>query len=122
MTTFGMTIWAWEQSGRAAPLAFIIAAGLITYLLLTPIAGVVVDRYNRKRVMLIADLGAGVVSLVIYLLYASGSLEIWHLYLTTFVVGGLEAFHLPAYVTAATTLLPKEEYGRVFAARDILDG
>jgi DHA3 family macrolide efflux protein-like MFS transporter len=117
MTTFAMTIWAWEQSGRVAPLAFIIAAGLITYLLLTPIAGVVVDRFDRKRVMLIADLGAGVVSLIIYLLFVSGRLEIWHLYITTFVVGGLEAFHLPAYVTAATTLLPKEEYGRAAGMR-----
>lgn len=117
MTTFAMTIWAWDKSGQATPLAFIIAAGFVTFLLLTPIAGVVVDRYNRKWVMLIADLGAGVVSLAIYLLFVTGSLEIWHLYLTTFVVGGLEAFHLPAYVTAATTLLPKEEYGRAAGMR-----
>lgn len=117
MTTFAMAIWAWDKSGRAAPLAFIIASGFVTYLLLTPIAGVVVDRYDRKRVMLLADLGAGLVSLFIYLLFVSGRLEVWHLYVTTFVVGGLEAFHLPAYVTAATTLLPKEEYGRAAGMR-----
>ncbi|NKQ37610.1 MAG: MFS transporter [Chloroflexi bacterium] len=117
MTTFAMTIWAWDKTGRVAPLAFIIAAGFITYLLLTPIAGVVVDRYDRKRVMLIADLGAALVSLFIYLLFVSGRLEVWHLYITTFVVGGLEAFHLPAYVTTATILLPKEEYGRAAGMR-----
>ena len=117
MTTFAMTIWAWDKTGQATPLAFIVAAGLVTYLLLTPIAGVVVDRYNRKWVMLIADLGAGLVSLFIYLLFASGRLEVWHLYVTTLMVGGLEAFHLPAYVTAAATLLPKEEYGRAAGMR-----
>jgi predicted MFS family arabinose efflux permease len=117
MTTFAMTIWAWDKTGRAAPLAFIVATGLVTYLLLTPLAGVVVDRYDRKRVMLIADLGAGLVSLFIYLLFVNGWLEVWHLYVTTFIVGGLEAFHLPAYVTAAATLLPKEEYGRAAGMR-----
>ncbi len=117
MTTFAMTIWAWDKTGRAAPLAFIVATGLVTYLLLTPIAGIVVDRYDRKRIMLGADLGAGVISLIIYLLFANGWLEVWHLYVTTFVVGALEAFHLPAYVTAAATLLPKEEYGRAAGMR-----
>lgn len=117
MTTFALTIWAWDQTGQAAPLAFIVAAQFITYLLLTPLAGVVVDRFSRKKVMLLADLGAGLVSLLIYLLFVTGQLQIWHLYLTTFVVGGLEAFHLPAYVTAVTTLLPKEEYGRAAGMR-----
>lgn len=117
MTTFALTIWAWDKAGRAAPLAFIAAAQFVTYLLLTPVAGVVVDRYSRKKVMLLADLGAGLVSLLIYLLFATNQLEIWHLYLTTFIVGGLEAFHLPAYVTAVTTLLPKEEYGRAAGMR-----
>lgn len=117
MTTFAMTIWAWDKTGQATPLAFIVATGIVTYLLLTPLAGVVVDRYSRKWVMLLADLGAGLVSLLIYLLFINGWLEVWHLYVTTFVVGGLEAFHLPAYVTAATTLLPKEEYGRAAGMR-----
>ncbi len=117
MTTFAMTIWAWDQVGRAAPLAYIVAAGFVTYLLLTPVAGVVVDRFDRKRVMFVTDLGAGLVSLGIYLLFAGGSLQVWHLYITTFIVGGLEAFHLPAYVTAAATLLPEEDYGRAAGMR-----
>lgn len=117
MTTFAMTIWAWDQTGQATPLAFIVATGIVTYLLLTPIAGVVVDRYNRKSVMLLADLGAGVVSLILYLLFANGWLEVWHLYVSTFIVGGLEAFHLPAYVTTAAMLLPQEEYGRAAGMR-----
>lgn len=117
MTTFALTIWAWDKTAQATPLAFIVASGLITYLLLTPVAGVVVDRYDRKWVMLTADLGAGLVSLLLYFLFFTGRLEIWHLYASTFLVGGLEAFHLPAYVTAATTLLPKEEYGRAAGLR-----
>jgi MFS family permease len=92
-------------------------ANFVTYLLFTPIAGIVVDRYSRKRVMLAADLGAGLVTAALFILFSTGELQIWHLYGSGLVVGVLEAFHLPAYVTAATTLLPKEQYGRAARMR-----
>ena len=59
MTNFAITIWAWELTGQATPLSLIVVATQIPKLLISPFAGVWVDRFNRKYLMLLGDLAAG---------------------------------------------------------------
>ncbi|MFT3894656.1 MAG: hypothetical protein QM730_23755 [Anaerolineales bacterium] len=66
MTWFAFTIWAWEQTGKATALANI---GFFTFLpiaLLTPIAGVFVDRWNCKQVMLLSDSATALGTLTVF--------------------------------------------------------
>jgi DHA3 family macrolide efflux protein-like MFS transporter len=112
MTQFALTIWAWELTGQATALALVGFFGLAPLVLVSPLAGAIVDRYDRKKVMMLADLAAGLPTVVVLMLYVSGNLQIWHLYVTGAFSGTFQAFHFPAYSAAVTMMLPKKQYGR----------
>jgi len=112
MTNFALTIWAWEKTGTATALALTGLAFVLPNILVYPVAGALVDRWNRKLVMMISDLAAGIGTIFILLLHISGSLQIWHLYLIFMFMGLFQSFQFPAYSAAVSTMLDKEQYGR----------
>jgi MFS family permease len=112
MTHFAMGIWAWEKTGQATPLAMIGFFSFAPLIVFSPFAGVLVDRWNRKLVMALSDIGAGVVTVVILILLLTDHLEIWHLYLTGIVGGTFGAFQWPAYSAAISLMVPKKHYVR----------
>ena len=112
MTAFSLTIWAWQLTGKATALAFVAFFNFVPLLLTTPVAGAIVDRSNRKRVMISADLAAGLPTVGMLLLNTAGNLQIWHVYIATAIAGVFQAFHFPAYSAAVTMMVPKEQYGR----------
>ena len=112
MVEFAVSIWVFEQTGSATVLGGMTTAFTVPFLLLTPVAGVMVDRYNRKLMMMASDIMASLGTMGILILYFTGNLEIWHFYIVNALVGVGNAFHWPAYSAAITTLVPKEHYGR----------
>lgn len=112
MTTFALGIWAYQITGQATALALMGLFGFGPTVLLSPFAGALVDRWNRKLVMMLSDLGAAVSTLVIFLLFTYGSLEIWHLYVAGAFAGAFQAFQFPAYSASITMMVPKDQYGR----------
>lgn len=112
MTWFAFTIWAWEKTGKASALATISFFAFLPAVLLTPIAGAFVDRWNRKLVMLLSDSATALGTLTIFLIYTFGDLQIWHIYFVGILAGFFTAFQYPAYAAAVTTILSKEEYAR----------
>lgn len=112
MTRFGMTIWVWQTTERATPVAltwfFAIAPGVIA----SPLAGALIDRWNRKKVLIASDLTAGLATLGLLLLHAAGSLQIWHFYLAGTVAGIAEAFQTPARIASVTMMVPKDQLSR----------
>jgi MFS transporter, DHA3 family, macrolide efflux protein len=112
MTGFALTIWAYEKTGQATTLALVGFFFVTPMLVLSPIAGAIVDRANRKLMMMVSDLAAGVATIGIFILNASGQLEIWHLYVAVLIMGTFQTFQWPAYSAAITMMIPKEQYGR----------
>jgi len=112
MTGFALAIWVFEQTSSATALGGMQAAFTIPYLLLIPIAGVLVDRYNRKLMMMVSDLAAGLGTITILVLFTTGKLQVWHFYVVNAVIALGNAFQWPAYSAAITTMVPKEQYGR----------
>jgi MFS transporter, DHA3 family, macrolide efflux protein len=112
MSRFALTIWAWELTGQATALALVAVFSFAPAVLVSPIAGAMVDRLPRKLMMMLSDAAAGLASLVIFLLYLSGNLEIWHLYVAGAFTGIFESFQFPAFSAAISTMVPKEQYGR----------
>lgn len=80
MTQFALTVWAYELTGSATALALVAFFSFGPSVLFSPFAGALVDRWNRKRVMMLSDLAAGISTFVLLVLYLSGNLQIWHLY------------------------------------------
>jgi DHA3 family macrolide efflux protein-like MFS transporter len=112
MTNFALTIWAWEATGVATALAMVGFFAFAPTVLASPFAGAMVDRYNRRLVMMLSDLAAGLSTAVVLLLLAADRLQVWHLYLTGAFAGVFQAFQFPAYSAAVTMMIPKEQYGR----------
>ena len=112
MTGFALSIWVFQKTSSATALGGMATAFTIPYLLLTPIAGVLVDRYNRKLMMMVSDLAAGLGTIIILILLVTGKLQVWHFYVVNAMIAMGNAFHWPAYSAAITTMVPKEQYGR----------
>jgi len=122
MTQFALTIWSWRFVTEIQPVADPATAyalvGVSNYLpqvLFSPIAGVLVDRWNRKLTMMLVDLAAGLSTIAVFLLYSSGQLQIWHLYVAGAFTGIFQSFHFPAYSAAISTMIPKAQYARADA-------
>jgi MFS family permease len=112
MTRFALTIWAYQVTGSATALALVAFFSFAPALLTAPLAGALVDRWNRKLVMALSDLAAGLASVVVLILYGSGHLEIWQLYVTAAFAAAFESFQWPAFSAAMTMIVPKEQYAR----------
>ncbi len=115
MTWFAFTIWAWQETGQATALSTVSFFAFLPTVLLTPVAGALVDRWDRKLVMLFSDTATALATFAVLLLYRAGILQLWHIYTISIVAGFFTAFQYPAYTAAVTTLLPKEHYARAEA-------
>ena len=74
-------MWIYDQTGQAAPLALTALFSSLPQVVLSPIAGSVADRFNRRRIMILADIGAALVMLLAASLIFSERLQIGHIYL-----------------------------------------
>lgn len=112
MTRFALIIWIFMQTGEALDLALLGFFSYLAYVLMSVYAGILVDRYDRKLLMLLADSGSGISTLIVFALLATGQLELWHLFAVSAISGALEAVQVPAYSAATTLMIPKKHYSR----------
>lgn len=112
MSSFALMIWAYEVTGQATALALVGVFYLVPLLVLSPMAGALVDRSNRKRVMIISDVAAGAATLIVVILWSLDLLQVWHLYIGGAIAGAAQAFQWPAYSAAITMMLDKKHYAR----------
>ena len=109
---FGLGVWVYLATGSATQFSVILVFGLLPALLVLPFAGAAADRWNRRLVMIIGDLVALAGSGFCLVLFATGSLHVWHLYIATGLSAIAAAFQQPAYLAATTQLVPKQYLGR----------
>src|SRR5437773_12342338 len=106
MSTFALLIWIYERTGRATTVALLGFFWFVPVIALAPLAGVWIDRHDRRRIMLLADAGAAVMTLGVLHLYTGGRLQVWHLYVAEAISGACWALQGTAYSAAITMLLP----------------
>lgn len=121
VTRFALLIWAYQQTDSATAVALLGFFAFVPKILISPFAGVWVDRFDRRKIMLVADTSAGVATIALLLLFLSGELQMWHLYLLEGLSGFFEAFQGPAYTALTSQLLPKKQYTRASGLRSIAD-
>jgi len=115
MTRFALTFWAWQETGEATALALVAFFSFAPAVVLSPIAGVIVDRVSRKLVMIASDLAAGLSTVALLILHLTGNLQIWHLMAAGFFAASFESFQFPAYSAAISTMVDKKHYARANA-------
>ena len=119
MTRFAITIWAWQITGQATALALISFFSFVPAIIVSPLAGALVDRWNRKLTMMLSDLAAALSTSIMLVLFSTGNLQIWHLYITGAFTRFFHAFQFPAYSAAITTMVAQEQYGRASGMRSM---
>ncbi len=112
MTGFALGVWIFQRTGEATPFALTVLFANLPRVLLLPAAGTLADRWNRRWLMILSDLGAALTTLAVVILLSLGSLEIWHIYIIVSLGSVFGAFQEPAYRSSITMLVPKEHLGR----------
>jgi MFS family permease len=121
MTAFGLSLWLFERTERATDMGIMQICFILPFLLFSPFAGALVDRYNRKLMMAMSDFFAAGSTAAILALYATGSLAEWHLYAAAALNGVGNCFQWPAYTAAISTMMPKEQYTRANSLSGIME-
>lgn len=113
MTAFGLGVYVYQRTNSATDFALIFLVGMLPRAIFSPIAGVLADRYDHRRLMVISDVGALAGIGFALAMAVTARLEVWHVYLATFVGSAFSALRVPTYTTVAGMLVSKEQYGRV---------
>jgi DHA3 family macrolide efflux protein-like MFS transporter len=112
MTGFAIEIWTWQLTGQVTALALLEFFKLLTSIVISLAAGLIVDRANRKFLMIIGDTVAAVSTLGIIWLYLTGQLQIWHLYVIGAINGAFAEIQALAYSASISMMVPKQHYTR----------
>jgi MFS transporter, DHA3 family, macrolide efflux protein len=112
LTGFALAIWMYRETGQAAPFVYTALFNSLPVVMFSLFAGALVDRWNRRWVMILMDTGAALTTFGIFLLYSSGQLEVWHIYISAFLSSLFNTFQLPAFNASITLLVPKEHLTR----------
>ncbi|HUI87989.1 MAG TPA: MFS transporter [Anaerolineales bacterium] len=121
MTSFAMTIYMYQQTHSATAMGLVQVAYITPFLIMSPIAGVMVDRYNRKLMMMVSDIAGGIATLSLFILFSTGHLAYWQIYIAVAVSGVGTTFQWPAYSAAISTMVSKEQYGRANGMMSLIE-
>lgn len=112
LTSFALGVWMFERSGSVTQFALIGLFSVLPKIILSPLAGSLVDRWDRRRIMIVSDAGAGCCTLALVLLLAAGRLQVGYVYLLAALGAAFSTMQWPAYAAATTVLVGKAQLGR----------
>jgi MFS family permease len=119
MTGIGLGVWLFKTTGDTSPLLLMAFFGELPAMLGSSLAGVLVDRWDRRRVLLLADAGQAAGSLLLLFSLLSGRFQAWHLYLIVLIQGVFVTFQGPAEEAATTMLVPEAHRERANALKQM---
>jgi len=122
LVQFALVWWLAQRTGSATTLTIAFLVGMLPQIVLGPFAGALVDRGNRRVIMIVADSSIAVFSLLLAWLFATGRVEIWHIYAIMAIrsLGG--AFHFPAMSASTPLMVPEDQLTRVNGLNQTLQG
>lgn len=119
LTSFALGVWVFERSGSATAFALIGLFAVLPRVLFSPLAGALIDRWDRRFLMIASDTLAGLGTLLIVLLLRTDALQLWQIYLLVGLIAAAGAIQWPAYTATTTLLVPKERLGRANGMQQI---
>lgn len=122
LTNFALDVWVYQKTGSVTQFALLVLFNTLPFVLISPIAGLLADRFSRRWLMIISDLCAGLCTLTIALLYINGQLEIWHVYIATALSNAFLGIQWPTYNASVTLLVPEKHLGRANGMNQLADG
>jgi DHA3 family macrolide efflux protein-like MFS transporter len=122
LVQFALVWWLTKTTGSATVLAVASMMAMLPQVLISPIAGALVDRWNRRVVMIVADGVIALAVVVLAVLYAFDGVQIWHIYVAMFIRAAGGAFHWPAMQASTSLMVPEKHLSRVAGLNQALQG
>ncbi len=119
---FALVWWLTQKTGSATILATASLVALLPQIVLGPFVGALIDRWNRRLIMIVADSAIAASTGVLILLFLSGKVQVWHIYVIMMLrsLGG--AFHYPAMAASTTLMVPNKHLARIAGMNQTLQG
>lgn len=112
LTAFALGVWVYQRTGSITLFAGILVFTAIPIILLLPFVGSVVDRYDRRLLMIGADTAGVLSTLTIAMLAGAGRLELWHVYVAVAWGAACASVQRAAWSSSIALLVPREQLGR----------
>ncbi len=122
LVQFALIWWLTKTSGSGTVLAVASLFGLVPHVVLGPFVGTLVDRWNRRVTMMLADAVSALAIVVLAVLFATGQAQIWHIYILMFIRSVAGAFHSNAMMASTSLMVPKEHLARIQGLNQMLWG
>lgn len=110
ITAFALTLWLYEKTGSSLSTAALTICSYAPYVLMSIFAGILTDRFNKKRTMLSCDLFAAICTIMVFVLFRTNRLMVWHLYVLNGISGLMNTVQQPASEVAMTLIVPEKYY------------
>ena len=110
LTQFALTLWLYEKTGSALSTAALTICTYAPYVVMSILAGALTDKFDKKKTMLICDAFAAVGTVLVFVLYKTDLLAVWHLYAINALSGLMNTVQQPASEVAYTLIVPKDYY------------
>ncbi len=110
ITAFALTLWLYEKTCSALGMALLTICSYTPYVLMSIFAGALIDKFNKKKTMLVCDVFAALCTVVIFMLFSTNNLMAWHLYVLNIISGLMNTLQQPASEVAMTLIIPEDCY------------
>jgi len=119
ITGFALTLWLYEKTGSSLSTAALAICSYAPYVLMSIFAGALTDRFDKKKTMLGCDVFAAICTVIVFMLFRTDNLRVWHLYALNAVSGLMNTVQQPASEVAMTLIMPKKHYQRTSGLRSL---
>lgn len=113
MTAFALILLTYEQKNSAMAVSIMTFCNYVPFIIVSLIAGSFIDRHSKKVIMLVSDSIAALCTLAVLILWTTGSIKLWNIYVVNIVIGFMNAFQQPASAVAVGRIVPKEKLSNV---------
>ncbi|MFX1369081.1 MAG: MFS transporter [Promethearchaeota archaeon] len=122
LVQFSLVWWLTITTGSAIVLAIATIMALLPQILISPFAGVLVDRWNRRKVMIISDGISALMIVILAFLFAQGSANVFHVYGIMAIRSAVGVFQWPALQASVSLMVPDEHLSRINGLYQSLSG
>ena len=119
ITGFALTLWLYEATGSSLSTAVLAICSYAPYVLMSIFAGALTDRFDKKKTMLGCDVFAAICTMIVFVLFRTNSLMVWHLYVLNAISGLMNTVQQPASEVAMTLIMPEKYYQKTSGLRSL---
>lgn len=117
ITGFALTLWLYEKTGSSLSTAALAICSYAPYVLMSIFAGALTDRFDKKKTMLGCDVFAAICTMIVFVLFRTNSLMVWHLYVLNVISGLMNTIQQPASEVAMTLIMSEKYYQKTSGLR-----